>query len=401
VLAAVLLVVAAGGAYALARQGSSAAAAAAPRTVTATVTTMQQTVSSTGTLEPANEADLSFGAAGTVQTLDATVGEKVTKGERLATIDDAALTSQVQLAQAQVDQAQAQVTASASGTSAQVAAAQAQLASARARLSSAEDALSGATLTAPFSGVVASVNIQVGEKVTGSGSGSGGSGTSGSGDSSGSGASGGSATAAITVISTTSWVVTAPVTNADLPSLKEGLQAQIVPTGASSPVFGTVRSVGIVASSSSSGVAEFPVTIAVTGHPAGLYAGTSVSVSIIVKQLSNVLVVPTLAVRTQNDRTVVSVDRNGSVVTTPVTVGEVFGAQTQITHGLAEGDAVVLPTGGFQRGATGTTGGGTGTEGRGGAGFGGLGGFGGGFRGGFGARTGGTNGSAGSAGQGG
>jgi multidrug efflux pump subunit AcrA (membrane-fusion protein) len=387
--------VAAGGAYALARRGSSAAAAAAPRTVTATVTTMQQAVSSTGTLEPASEADLSFGAAGTVQTLDATVGQKVTKGQRLATIDDAALTSQVQLAQAQVDQAQAQVTASASGTSAQVAAAQAQLASARARLSSAEDALSGATLTAPFSGVVASVGIQVGSKVNGSASG-----TGGSGNGSGAGASGGSTAPAITVISTSSWVVTTSVTNADLPSLKQGLQAQIVPTGASSPIFGTVRTVGIVASSSASGAAQFPVTIAVTGHPTGLYAGTAVSVSIIVRQLTDVLVVPTLAVRTENGGTVVSVERNGSQVTTPVTVGQVFGAQTQITSGLSEGDAVVLPTGGFQRGTTGSTGGGTGTEGRGGSGFGGLGGFGGGFRGGFGGRTAGTSGSAGSAGQG-
>ncbi|GAB3072333.1 hypothetical protein GCM10027053_41740 [Intrasporangium mesophilum] len=392
----------AAGAFALSRRQDPNAAAAQTRTVTASRSTLQQTVSSTGTLEPANQADLSFSAAGTVTTLDATVGQKVTKGQRLATIDDTSLQSQVELAQSQVDQAQTQVDDSSSGTTAAIAAANAQLASAKAKLSSAQEALAGATLTAPFDGVIASVNTQVGDRVSGSSSGTGSSGASG-----GSGGNGGagngssganssssqsSSTAAVTVISTSSWIVTASVTNADLPNVKAGLQATIIPTGSATPVFGTVKTVGIVASSSSSGVAQFPVTIAVTGKPTGLYAGTSVSVSIVVKQLNDVLTVPTLAVRTENGQTVVSLVRNGATVTTPVTVGQVFGAQTQITKGLAEGDQVEMNVATFQRGAgtgTGTNGGRTGTGGFGGTGLGG--GFGGGgFGGGLGAPPGGA-----------
>lgn len=394
VAAVAVLVAGAAGAFALSRRVDPNAAATQTRTVTASRATLQQTVSSTGTLEPANQADLSFSSAGTVTTLDATVGQKVTKGQRLATIDDTALRSQVELAQSQVDQAQTQVDDSSSGTAAQIAAAKAQLASAQAKLSSAQEALTGATLTAPFDGVVASVNTQVGDRVSGSSSGTSGSGASAGsgGNGGGSGGSGGgsngsagangsssqsSSTGALTVISTDSWIVTASVTNADLPSLKSGLQATITPTGSQTPVFGTVKTIGIVASSSSSGVAQFPVTIAVTGKPTGLYAGTSVSVSIVVKQLNDVLTVPTLAVRTENGQTVVSLVKNGATVTTPVTVGQVFGGQTQITKGLADGDQVQMNVATFQRGAgtgTGTTGGRTGTGGFGGFGGGGLGG---------------------------
>jgi macrolide-specific efflux system membrane fusion protein len=49
-------------------------------------------------------------------------------------------------------------------------------------------------------------------------------------------------------------------------------------------LFGTVSSIGIVAESSTSGSATFPVVIAVTGKQTGLYSGGSASVTIIVKQ---------------------------------------------------------------------------------------------------------------------
>lgn len=402
-IAVVVLVVGAGGAFALSRR-TSETTTTQQRTVAASVGTMQQTVAATGTLAPATEADLSFTSSGTVTKLDVTVGQKVSKGEALAAIDDTALRSALDVASAQEAQAQAQVTSATSAgsataaTAAQLASANASLASAQAQLSAAQAALSQSTLVSPINGVVASVGVSVGAQVSGS-AGSGGSSTSsrssssgiagGSGGaggasavtgSSGSGTSGsGASSSAVTVISTTSWIVNTDVTSADLANVKAGLQAQITPTGARNPIFGTVESVGIVASSSTSGVAQFPVVVAVTGSPSGLYSGTSASVNIIVKQLTGVLTVPTLAVRTENGATVVTVARGGANVTVPVTVGQVFGAQTQVTKGLAEGDQVVLPTfggSGFGTGRTGT--GGTGAGRTGGTGFGGGSGFGGG-----------------------
>ncbi len=372
-----VVVLAGGGIFALNRRDQAAAAAPA-RTVAATTTTLQQTVSASGTIAPAHQATLSFASSGAVRTVSATVGATVSVGQSLATIDPTTLQGQLDLANAQLIQARAQVTAAANGTASQIAAANAQLASAEANTASAQTALSAATLRSPIDGVVASVGISVGDQV---GSSSGGSGSSngssgsrattggdGSGGAGGTSASSGassSATAAtesISVISTDAWLVDTSVTNADLASLKKGMQAQITPTGATQAIFGTVDSVGIVATSSSSGVAQFPVTIAVTGKPTGLYAGTSAAVAIIVKQLPDVLVVPTLAVRTESGTTVVSVVKNGVTVTMPVTVGQVFGPQTQITKGLAAGDEVTVAFGGAQRGADGTVGtGGAGT----------------------------------------
>ena len=124
------------------------------------------------------------------------------------------------------------------------------------------------------------------------------------------------------------------------------------------------------------------MTISVTGSPTGLYAGGAAAVSIIVKQVENVLTVPTSALHTENGRTVVHQSRNGAQVSTPVTVGATYGAATQILSGLKSGDQVVgtaLRTGGNNpTGGTRTRQGGNGGGGFGGPGGGGFGGPGGG-----------------------
>jgi hypothetical protein len=249
-------------------------------------------------------------------------------------------------------------------------------------------------LRSPIAGTVATVTIAPGDQVSGNGSsgnGSTGNGSSGNGSSTGGTANAGTSSAAssssssstsaqIVVISTSSWVVDASVGSADLSQLKKGLQAEITPTDATTQVFGTVSSIGVVASTSNGGSATFPVTIAITGTPTGLYAGGSANVTIIVKQLQGVLTVPTAAVHTVSGKTVVYQRRNGKQVDTPVTVGTVFGPSTQVTAGLKDGDQVVVTASGpagtnRQRGGTGGLfnggggfGGGTGGGGTGGGG---------------------------------
>ena len=89
------------------------------------------------------------------------------------------------------------------------------------------------------------------------------------------------------------------------------------------------------------------------------------------------LTVPTAAIHDEGGQTVVYQMKDGAQVSTPVTVGTVYGATTQITKGLNAGDEVVVAartgTGGTGRTGTGRTGG------TGGTGTGGAGGFGGGF----------------------
>jgi membrane fusion protein, macrolide-specific efflux system len=410
-----LLVVAGATAWAKTRSSAAVSTVAATRMVTVGTGTISQAASASGTIAPSTTSNLTFGSAGQVTAVNVTQGQKVTAGQQLATMSSASLTSQVAQAQATIasDQARLSTDQSAAASAAQIAADQASITVAQAQLVDAQNALAGATLTSPITGTVTAVNLTVGEQLsaTGSGSGSssgsgsgsgsgassgsgssaassgGGSGQSGSGSGSSSGGSSGSSSSSssagqIQVVSTGSYVVDASVGASDVANIAKGDQVTFTTAGSATPVFGLVSSIGIVASSSS-GTSAFPVVISVTGSPAGLYAGSTASVSIIYRQLSNVLVVPTLAITRSSGNVYVTVDKNGVRSQRLITVGLSSGGSTQVVSGVASGDTVVVPvpaartggTGGF--GGFGGGGGGTGRTGGGGFGGGGVGGAGG------------------------
>ena len=353
--------------------------------------TITQTVSSTGTIEPANQANLSFAVSGTVTGVNVTGGQTVTVGQTLATIDPTTLAASLALAQATVSSDESKLaTDQAAGASAsQVAADQESVVSSQAQLTSAQASLAEATLTSTIAGTVASVNLSVGQQVSGTGTSS----STGSNAGSGAGASTGSTTRGATstaapssssststtaqfvIISTGSYIVNATVDDTQVSQVVVGDQALITPTGATTAAYGTVASIGLLATSSSN-VASFPVVINVTGSPSGLFGGATASVVITVKNLQNVVVVPTAAIHYSGNATTVNLVTNGSTASHPVTIGTASGGNTQIVSGLAVGDKVVVPIvtiKGFN-GAAGGTRTGTGVGGGGGGGFGGGGG---------------------------
>ena len=71
-----------------------------------TTGTIQQTVASSGTLEPASQANLNFAVSGTVTAVDVAAGQTVTAGQVLATVDTTALSDDLNAAQAQLTSAQ-------------------------------------------------------------------------------------------------------------------------------------------------------------------------------------------------------------------------------------------------------------------------------------------------------
>jgi hypothetical protein len=156
--------------------------------------------------------------------------------------------------------------------------------------------------------------------------------------------------------------------------VKAGDQAVITPTGSTTPVYGTVSSVGLLATGTS-GVAAFPVTIAITGTPTGLFAGATASVSIVTQQLNNATEVPTAAITYSNGQATVTVVQSGKQVTQPVTTGPSAAGQTQIISGVTAGQTIIEKIVKFNTsgtpgnilggagGAAGTRGGGTGAGG--------------------------------------
>ena len=99
------------------------------------------------------------------------------------------------------------------------------------------------------------------------------------------------------------------------------------------------------------------MTIAITGSPSGLHDGASATASIIYKQVTNVLTVPSTAVHTSGTTSYVTVSTNGKQAKRTVTTGLSSGGTTQIKSGLKSGEQVVVQT--ITR--TGGTGTGTGT----------------------------------------
>ena len=142
-------------------------------TVPVTTGTIQQTVASSGTIEPASQADLNFAVSGTVTAVNVKAGQTVTAGQALATVSTTALAEDVNAAQAQVAAAEDRLASDeASGAAASsLDTDEASVTSAESSLSTAQTNLNDASLTSTIAGTVASVSLTVGQQVTGTGSG--------------------------------------------------------------------------------------------------------------------------------------------------------------------------------------------------------------------------------------
>ena len=404
----VLVLIAAGGVVAGFAFGSTGSAPTY-RPVAARTGTMRLTTSAGGTLEPAQQSSLTFPVAGQVTSVRVTLGQRVTAGQELATVDSAAQAAQVAQAKATLaaDQAKQSADQTAGAASAQLSADDAVVGAAQSALTTAQASLAEDKLTSPIAGTVAQLNLAVGQQVTGSATATGSTGSaaatgstgsaasSGSGGSSATGSaatgsSSGTAAAQLVVVGP-AFVVDVPVDDTQIGLMKDGEQAVVVPQGTSTPVDGTVTSVGLLGAASS-GVAQFPVVIRVTGAPTGLYGGATASVAIVYRQLSNVLEVPAAAVHYSGATATVLMNRSNKIVTVPVTTGVTTGGFTQITGGVTAGQQVLVTgtatprtggSGAASRGGGGLGGGGLGAGGGGGGfGGGGLGAGGGGFGGG-------------------
>ncbi len=87
------------------------------RTSVATTGSAVRTLTVSGTVEPVNQAQASFQVGGSVAAVDVAVGQHVTAGQTLATLDTSSLQEQLSLAQANLGSAQARLSQDESGES--------------------------------------------------------------------------------------------------------------------------------------------------------------------------------------------------------------------------------------------------------------------------------------------
>jgi macrolide-specific efflux system membrane fusion protein len=336
------------------------------------------TVSASGSVQSGNTASADFATSGTISSISVKVGDTVTKGQVLATVDPTSANAQLTTAQANLNAAKASLTrANSSGDDATIAQAQAQVTTAQAAVNDASRAVTGTTLTAPMAGTVTAINGSVGA-ASGSSGGSGGNGSSTS-------ASGFIQLADLTVMQ-----VSASFAEADATRLKVGQTTTVTwaaLTGATAT--GKVATIAPTATTANN-VNSYAVILSLDTVPTGVRIGQTVTAKVTVDQADNVLRLPNAAVRAIGNRHQVTVETATNATEVRfVEVGVEGDTFTEITSGVEEGDQVVIVTT-----TTGTT---NGTGG-----LGGFGGFGGGGVGGGGfVRGGGGGGGAGGGGAGG
>ena len=94
--------------------------------------------------------------------------------------------------------------------------------------------------------------------------------------------------------------------------------------------------------SSIQGVVSFTVTVELSDADAQVKPGMTAAVTIVVKQLDNVLLVPNRAVRLVNDQRVVYVMSQGKIIQTVITLGATSDTNSEVLTGLKEGDVIIL-----------------------------------------------------------
>jgi len=202
-------------------------------------------------------------------------------------------------------------------SAAQLAADQAAIDAAKASLVVAQQQLGQATIVSPFTGVVASVGLTIGQQATA-----------------------GSSSTAVDVIDPTGHGVTLSVDVTKIPQVKVGQKATVVPDGSAIPLAATVSYVAAAPTTTSS--TAYTVQLAFTGDPTRLRDGIQAAVTVTTAQAADALAVPTSAVNHLGTRDYVLVLNGSTTKMQSITVGAVGAIYTQVTGGLTAGQHVVL-----------------------------------------------------------
>jgi len=355
----ILVLVAAGGAAVFVSLGGLPAggstAAATYLTATAATGDVTDEVAATGTIASTATYVLGFGTAprlsdgtasagsGTwlVETVDVSVGQAVKQGDVLATASTADLQDQLKIAELSLASAgisERQAKAALDDASGTDELRQTKIGynnavngrrQAAANVADLEAQVALAALSAPIDGTVTAVAIAPELEATGT---------------------------AVTIAAST-FEVTADVVETDISAMTIGQAATITIDAIDAVISGTVSAIAPAASGTASGsVVSFPVTVTLTGAPSALRAGMTADISIVTASATNVLTVPSAALRgTAGSYRVQVMGADGTPTATSVDVGLVTDATAEIRSGLAVGDVVVIGTTADRTGTTTTT----------------------------------------------
>lgn len=400
VIALVALAVVAGGSVAGYLKAVAAPTAdLAVASATVKTGTIQSSVPADGRVA-AEEWTLAFAVAGTVDSVLVSAGETVTAGQVLATLDDGKVKAQVAQAQGAVDAANARLaglyaqprsqdvaakqalvdaaeTALASAREAYsllvaesvestvpalelqskraaVSSAQSQLSVAEANLAvaktpaakaeidaakaaveqalggldAAKAALADLNLVAPSDGVVISMNLKPGMAPP----------------------SGAGALPAMVIGDLGTMYVEGALDETDLGDVRVGMPVEVLVDALDGESLeGTVSYVSSVAEVDGNGVAAYAIRVDLPDHTVALGVGMSVRLQVVTDRVSDVLVIPTAAVRRVDGASTVDIlSADGTLVPAKVDLGQTDGTMVEVRSGLTAGAKVALPQTGVE-----------------------------------------------------
>lgn len=268
-----------------------------------------------GTVKAEQLAELAFGAVGRVREVNVHLGERVPKGMILAQIENGDLQSRLDVAAEELARARTLQQSHAASRS--------NVIQAQGNYDAAMTAYEKSLIRAPFEGIVAEKNLEVGQlsQITAV-----------------------IPLAPIRLIDTQPRYVTVEIDEVDLPKVRLGMEARVkVLAVRREPFNATVRKVIPFVSSVREQDRTSAVELNVESEGVLLPAGASADVEIVTATTRDVVVVPSRTILGRGAGRYVFTLRGGRVAKVPVIVGLSGYNVSEIVSGLSAGDRVVMP----------------------------------------------------------
>lgn len=320
--------------------------------VTATDGVVQTTASGTGNVAAGTDDHVNFATSGTLEHVYVHQDEQVTKGQILATLDPTSAQLTLEEANATLTAAQDTLSeaedSSSSSTTTTVDADELAVEQDEQTVKSDEGALSQATLRAPATGTIASLeDLSPGESVqAGSSSSDASSGGSSSASSTASSSTTGASTTSSNssfaeIINTKTLTMTVAISEADIGEIKVGQPATVTMDALSGVELAARVATISPTATDSDDVVSYDVTLDLDQTDSQVLSGMSASAVVIVDQASGVTV-PNDVVTGSGSEGSVTLDVDGKRVARQVVVGLRGATRSVITSGLTSGDELVV-----------------------------------------------------------
>jgi len=254
--------------------------------------------------------------SGTIAEIYAKSGDKLELGKPILRIANDDLDRQVRSAEIQLAKAEEELRLLLDPYSTEVRKQQLVVEESYEKMVDSQEDAESLNVTAPFSGMVVSIPVKIGEEIT----------------------------AAQTLMIVSNFDknrLEISVDELDISKLAVGQKAQVkVDALTSISLTGEVVEIS-QEGNSQNGITSYPVVLEVSNAD-GVKAGMSGAVTIILASKENVLVIPAEALTTANGRNLVTVLEAGVQKSKPVKVGINNGSQAEIIEGLSDGEQVVV-----------------------------------------------------------